>query len=655
MLWLWACTPPPKPDLVLITVDTLRADRVGAYGDPLAQTPNLDGFAQQAILFRDAVTTAPTTLPAHASLLTGQWPRDHGARDNTIPLTTMGPGLPAQLAQAGWATAAFVSASVLAPSTGIAAGFSVYDAPSGEDAERSGEKTVASALAWWNKTPSPRFLWVHLYDPHRPWPATGGDPYRADVTTADRALGPLLAALPAEVVVVITADHGESLWEHGERDHGLLVHRAATRVPLLIRVPGLDTGPMVSPKESGKLPIERPAGIDEDLQLTPVPDAPRARRVVEGPVSLVQVAGTLAGLAGIPFESKFPGLLDDKPQMAAYAETWYPAVAFGWSHRCMVQSGSERWYGPLHPFGSDISTDPGEGQRLPPSPVLQTIALDRGCKDRPLPAFDSTEKLRMLGYMEGAGELPEGDFSSLHRLYAAEAEADPVRAEGLYRALLQEQPRLWRAWDGLAVVLAGQGRYSEALELLKNPEIPVTSGLLTQRGRLALGAGKEAEALAIALELQKEQPRSAEGFQLEVLLRLRQGDPPAMEAAALRGLAIAPQDPRLLYGLGLARLRQRRDVEALESLLAAQKAGSEAADLEMYVGSIHERAGRLTEALAAYGRWRDRAPTEPRAWAAPAWMLYQNGNCADARPLADGALRLDGTDARMQEVVARCP
>ncbi|HND00284.1 MAG TPA: sulfatase-like hydrolase/transferase, partial [Myxococcota bacterium] len=132
MLWLWACTPPPKPDMVLITVDTLRADRVGAYGDPLAQTPNIDAFAQQAILFREAVTAAPTTLPAHASLLTGQWPQGHGARDNTLSLTTKQPGLPALLAGAGWATAAFVSASVLAPSTGISAGFSVYDAPSGE-------------------------------------------------------------------------------------------------------------------------------------------------------------------------------------------------------------------------------------------------------------------------------------------------------------------------------------------------------------------------------------------------------------------------------------------------------------------------------------------------------------------------------------------
>jgi Sulfatase/Tetratricopeptide repeat len=649
MLWLWACTPPPKPDMVLITVDTLRADRVGAYGDPLAQTPNIDAFAQQA------VTSAPTTLPAHASLLTGQWPQAHGARDNTLSLTTKQPGLPALLAGAGWATAAFVSASVLAPSTGISAGFSVYDAPSGEDAERSGEKTVAAALAWWTQTPSPRFLWVHLYDPHRPWPAVAGDPYRAEVTTADRALGPLLAALPLEVVVVLAADHGESLWEHGERDHGLLLHRAATRVPLLLRVPGLDAGSPAAPKTAGELNLQRPEGVDEGLRLGPVPDAPRALRVVEGPVSLLQVPVTLARLAGMPFSGQGPGLLDADPQMAVYAETWYPAVAFGWSHRCMVQQGTERWYGPLHPFGSELSVDPGERQRRPPSPVLEALALERGCKDLPAGSFDSTEKLRMLGYMEGAGELPEGDFSALARLYAAEAEADPVRAEGLYRALVQEQPRLWRAWDGLAVVLAGQGRYREALELLKNPEIPVTSGLLAQQGRLALGAGEEAEALTIAQRLQTEQPRSAEGYQLEVLLRLRQGDPAAMEAAALRGVAVAPQDPRLLFGLGLARLRQRRDAEALESLLAAQKAGSDAPDLEMYIGSIHERAGRITEALAAYGRWRDQNPSELRAWAAPAWMLYQHGNCADARPLAEGALRIQSTEARMLDVLAHCP
>ncbi len=655
MLWLLACTPPPKPDLVLITVDTLRADRVGAYGDSLAQTPNIDAFAQTALLFRDAVSAAPTTLPSHASLLTGQWPRGHGARDNTLSLTMPAQSLAGQLALNGWATGGFVSAAVLAPSTGISAGFQVYDAPIGEDAERSGEKTVAAAMEWWARTPSPRFLWVHLYDPHRPWPAVTGDPYRAEVTTADRALGPLLAMLPADAAVVITADHGESLWEHGERDHGLLLHRAATRVPLLLRVPGLDAGPAAAPEPAGELDIQRPSGVDNGLNLDPVPDAPRALRVVEGAVSLVQVPVTLAALAGIPFSGEGPGLLEKSPQMVAYAETWYPAVAFGWSQRCMVQQQQQRWYGPLHPFGTDLSADPAERLQGAASPPLSTIAMQRGCEDSPVLSYSNTEKLRMLGYMEGAGELPEGDFSALARLYAAEAEGDPAKAELLYRALLQEQPRLWRAWDGLAVVVAAQGRYSEALELLKNPEIPVTSGLLAQRGRLALGLGHSEEALQIAQQLQKEQPRSPEGYQLEVLLRLQQEEIAAMEAAALRGLAVAPGDPRLLYGLGLARLRQRRDAEALESLLAAQKAGSDADQLEMYIGSIHERAGRLNEALAAYSRWRDRRPADSRAWAAPAWMLYQNGNCVDARPLAQGALQIQGTDARMSDILAHCP
>lgn len=310
-----AAPPAPGPDLVLITLDTLRDDHVDTPGGP--DTPNLAAFARTATRYRQAVSPAPLTLPAHAAMLTGRAPEDLSVTSNRHRLTV--PTLAAELQAAGWRTGAFVGARVLARESGIGAGFDRYDDRWGDDRwswlwhtapasrERPGDQVVAGARAWLAQTEGDRrrFLWVHLYDPHSPYGAPGAPPQRAALTPAvkaeladaesvadsieilsraergpqraayaegvvwtDTVLGPLLDALPGDAVVVVAADHGEGLGEHGAWfSRGARLHEPAMRVPLLLRWPGraaagADEHRLVSLMDVHPL-LRHAAGLDE--------------------------------------------------------------------------------------------------------------------------------------------------------------------------------------------------------------------------------------------------------------------------------------------------------------------------------------------------------------------------------------------------------
>lgn len=265
-----------KPNVVLITIDTLRADRLGSYGYEWAETPNLDRLAREGVLFSRAYSQVPLTLPSHASLLTGLYPPEHGSRLNgTYTFRQDLPTLATILDDEGYATGAFVSASVLSSSFGLNAGFDRYDdIPESNPLsipERPSQKTVTQALKWLeDNSEGPFFLWLHLFDPHYPYtpeapnsrtpvrppaaessdgPSLQGfriDPnpaYDGEVTQADAAVGDLIAHLEErelldETLVIATSDHGESLGEHGERTHGILIYDSTMRVPLIIRPPG---------------------------------------------------------------------------------------------------------------------------------------------------------------------------------------------------------------------------------------------------------------------------------------------------------------------------------------------------------------------------------------------------------------------------------
>ena len=318
------------PDVLLITWDTVRADHVGDHW-----TPIYNRLAQRAVVFPEARTTAPITLPAHASMMTGETPPIHGARDNgTWPMVESLPTLAERYREAGWTTGAFISASVLDSRYGIARGFSTYNdhIRPGKDrivAHRAGDETVEHAIDWLVDKPAdqPVFLWVHLFDPHRPWDtSTKPDTtdYQSAIGLADEATGRLLDAMDARgrlesSIIALTSDHGEGLGEHGEETHGFFVYDSTTRVPLMVWV-----GDDVSTHD------------------------PTTAKSVPGPASILDIATTMltaSGLAPIGSESIDLLSVDVVPSRSLSVETVTPALDFGAAPIFGVYDGSERvWY-----------------------------------------------------------------------------------------------------------------------------------------------------------------------------------------------------------------------------------------------------------------------------------------------------------------------
>jgi len=263
-----AIPPPPPVGVLLITLDTTRADRLSPYGFHDADMPHLDRLAREGVMFDQATSVAPLTLPAHASLFTGLFPPRHGVRENVAPPLAADHLTIAEALQArGFATAAFVGSVVLDADRGLSQGFNHYSQVRHEAGtspprrQRNAEAVVNDALHWLDTVAESRFfLWTHLYDPHRPYDPPepyasryASDPYVGEIAYADSQIGRLVESLDRRglldrTIVIVAGDHGESLGEHGERDHGIFVYESVLRVPLIIRAPGITprrVGPVV--------------------------------------------------------------------------------------------------------------------------------------------------------------------------------------------------------------------------------------------------------------------------------------------------------------------------------------------------------------------------------------------------------------------------
>jgi arylsulfatase A-like enzyme len=346
------CGAEPR-SVLLVTIDTLRADHVGAYGYAAARTPTLDRLAAAGVRFEQAVSPAPITLVSHASLLTGKIPPRHGVRDNgAYRLRDEHVTLPERLRQAGFATGAFVGAYVLDAAFGLAQGFDVYDdRMTGERsgsigyAERSAAAVADAASAWIRELPPEQsfFAWIHFYDPHANYtPPPGfaaafpGRPYDGEIAYADFHLGRVLEALAsrpehAETLVVVTSDHGESLGEHGEPTHTHFVYDATQRVPLILSGPGVPRGAVVASQV--RLIDVAPTVLDL-LRLPPL----------EGTQGVSLVPVMRSGAA---------------PPADAYVETLAPRN-MGWSPLVGLRSGGWKYIRAPRPELYELSEDPGE-------------------------------------------------------------------------------------------------------------------------------------------------------------------------------------------------------------------------------------------------------------------------------------------------------
>ncbi len=451
---------------VLITLDTTNRDALGCYGQALPLTPVLDRLAREGVVFEQARTVAPLTLPAHASMLTGLVPLRHGVRDNgLVPLAEEAETLAERLSAAGFECAAFVSAVVLAAPYGLDQGFATYDAPRGSQSgasghflERPAAESVRAAGEWLRtrERARPFFLWVHGFEPHEPYaPApeflarAGGDPYLGEVAALDHALGELVRVLEEEhglerLLVIVAADHGEALGEHGERTHSVLCIERVLRVPLFVRLPG----------------------------------GARAGERVADPVSVTDVAPTVLATLGLSVPEGLDGasLLATSPARGTYFESYTGYLNYGWSPLAGWLAGAAKYLHGTEPELYDLARDPGERENRF-SERAEDVARARAA----LEALSARPRLA-----RGGAELDEAlaaDVQALGYAGAAGAESEfpePLADTGLpaprtrmhelelfYRALVRhEKGRVAEAIADLETVVAGNPRNATALNVL---------------------------------------------------------------------------------------------------------------------------------------------------------------------------------------------
>jgi choline-sulfatase len=464
--------------LVLVTVDTLRADRLGCYGHAPAATPQLDALAARGLLFLDASTTAPTTLPAHASILSGEWVHTHGVSSNhdTVPPSLQ--LLPDRLGRAGWSTGAFVSGSPLGRWSGLASHFQTYDDQrpdalgSRYPPERRAAGTVQAAARWLKSVPEPFFLWVHLYDPHQPLTAThrAQDPYDAEVADVDSAVGQLLAALSARGVdgrtaVVVVSDHGEGLGEHGEAEHGVFLYQSTVRVPLVVAAPGLK-------------PARRPE-----------------------PVSVVDVAPTLLLLAGLPED--LPGLDLRGPvpgDRVLHASTTHGWERYGWAPLQAVRRGSLKAVEAPRSELYDLATDPGERHNRFPGDGSWSALFPPRASGGGAAQGELAQQLIALGYAASepaeteAAPDPKDKIGLLPKLEAAAAALHagrPAEVEALLGAVLAADPDNPAALNDLGMAQIQLEKYPQAVSTLRRAaeRTPQDSRVWNNLGLAARRAG----------------------------------------------------------------------------------------------------------------------------------------------------------------------
>jgi arylsulfatase A-like enzyme/Flp pilus assembly protein TadD len=656
------------PNLVLVTIDTLRADRVGCYGHAAAATPALDGLAREGVLVEDAVVQVPQTRPSHASIFTGRYPFEHGLRDNySPPLDARTPTLAALLQERGYQTAAFIGAYPVSRASGLDRGFATFDDPFGADSrasvrdvrvERPADAVVDRALHWLDAPRTrPFFAWVHLFDPHAPYepPAPyrrrfARRPYDGEVAFADAQVGRLLAwldraRLRESTLVVVTSDHGEGLGDHGEDEHLLLVYDTTLRVPLLLAWPG-----------------RLPAGARVRGQFRSIDLMPTVLELLGQPAPPVTGVSRADAL-------RTGGRIPDNE---SYAESLYGRLHFGWAALRSLRGEGWKLIDAPRPELYRIAEDPGEegnliDRRANVAEAMRARLRHYDAADPDPSAADvddgAAERLAALGYLGGglfrgtpSGADPKdklAEFQAHHR--------ETSRALRLYRTgrTAEALPILERLSRGptasfnveyyLGRALAESGRPADAVpHLQKAVDLASTAAPAHAHLTWALArAGRPAEALAAAERGLVQSPENPDLVHAKGALLLRQGKAAAARpwlerarsldpahpgvridlAALLRGLGeleparveaeqaarLAPKSPDARVALGLALGAMGREDAAGEAFRAALGLAPNHPDALFFLAAVELRAGRAAAAVALLERLVREAPDYPRA------------------------------------------
>lgn len=598
----------PRPlSVLLVTLDTTRADRLGCYGRAGAATPNLDALAARGVLFRQAYAHVPLTCPSHASMLTGRLPTRHGVRDNGgYVLAPEIPTVAERFQAAGHRTGAFVSAFVLDRRFGLARGFGTYHdrvppgraADQGDPSHRSvrAEDTVGRAMQWLSAaTAQPFFLWVHLFDPHHPYEPPEpfasrfrADPYDGELAYLDAQLGRLIEAAAARgALVAVMGDHGEGLGDHQEVTHSYFVYSNTQRVPFLLSLPG-----------------HLPAGT-----------------AVDGVVRGVDLAPTLLDLAGLPAlpetdgSSLVPWLTGRRDGDAgpAYLESYHPRFWWGASELLGLRSGRWLFIEAPRPELYDVAADPAEKANLAASRPAELEALRARLRTfnaggPPAPAgrvdAETARNLRALGYLgAGAapvtGRLPDAKdngpvLEAVTRGHELLERGQPAAALAQFEQALAKNPRSASVRGRVAETLLRLGRYDDSFRVHSEAgdEQP-TEEAFVGMAKARQGQKRIAEAIALARAGRAAFPASTSMAVLESQLLLGSGDAKGAEAAARAAVAIAAADEAARG--------------ALANALAAQKRAAEALEVRLALAEDSPSSSEARQGAAALAAWADEA------------------------------------------------
>ena len=686
-------------NLVVVTLDTTRADRIGCYGAKDVATPSLDQLAASGVRFAAAVSPMPLTLPAHCTLFTGLFPGAHGVRDNGgFKLAPEHVTLAEVLKQHGFATGGFVSAFVLDHRWGIAQGFDVYfddfdlkqeEKLSMGEIQRPGNETLDHALTWIRGVKDRRFFaWIHLYDPHAPYEPPepyksryAGRPYDGEIAWTDSLVGRLVHELSQldltkKTVIAVLADHGESLGEHGEHGHGYFIYEQVTHIPFVLATPYAGT----------------------------------RGRVVDEVVRSVDVAPTVLELVGLP--GALPGAgASVVPLLAGggarpgdgYSESYYARFHYGWSELRAVRS--KRWHFIEAPKAElyDLDSDPGELTNLASRELLtlesmrtslsefERASIAKLAATSPVEEDEETlRKLASLGYVGGTSvadgtswrELPDpkdrlpvydrmGRIRSLVKdgkeddaiplLESILKEAPEVidayytlanchfkkkefeKAAALYRATLAKRPDHDYAMIGLADTLVAQGHVDEAIagydHFLKSD--PANAQILYRLAQVQLDAGHDDAAAASFAKTLGAEPKTARAEVGLGVVAFHKGKADAAKAALARALAIDDKARWARYNLALIAESEGDSARAVSDYRAEISAYPDAYKALFNLGRLLGKSGDVSGAVDLLRRCVDHQPDWPIGRFYLAQVLLQSGELDAAKTEALKGLTLD--------------
>lgn len=609
--WRFARTSsrPSNGPVILVSIDSLRADHLPAYGYRGVRTPAIDALASAGVVFERAHAHSPLTFPSHACILSGRLPFQNGVRDDIgYAIKADSQLLPQMLKKAGYSTGAVVSAPVLGQDAGLAGAFDFYDSemrarPNAGDGERSGDESLAIAEKWMSSRPSPRFfLFLHLTEPVAPHVTIPRfaqyEPYDSEVAEADAVVGALTKwlknrGLYDRATIVLLSPHGEGLGDHGEERHGLFLYEESLRVPLVVKLPR---------------------------------DANAGRRV-SLPVQHVDLVPTILDLLDMPAPPDLPGrsvrlaLIGKKAQIrdrAFYAESFLPHFRFGWSG---LQSLTDSRYAFIRAPRIelyDLRQDPGE---------RQNIAATHADVVRSLAAT-------LDGMRAGAPTVDEAAADPKDKLPAYEAYCDaieraatgnPAGAAEAYKEFLASEPSNAGGWSGFGTVLAGSNQWTEALEAFERAAKidPANRAAVIGVAAAEFGLGRFDAAKASAERAAQLVP--AEAHELLARIALERNEYAVAGAEANLARAANPDLPMPHYVRGVQLCKSGEYEAALRELDEAVRSArgpTRVRDLHYYLGETLSRLERYERAETEWKREVEIFPDNNRARVSLA-MLYQ--------------------------------